>query len=161
MGRPAPPTSPDIRPARGDINGRSLDELSVNPASPNYRSRLPPPPCSRCGEDHVPGHTYDHNYELEAPQRDYVHSIVPPAYEPPPSLPSPSPQRVAIYVGRNDTYVVAVEAAPDWDVTVSFKVREDRLLDLVNLARALQIKVVDKTGGDLVQLEQEHASEHA
>lgn len=156
MGRPSPPQSPDIRPARGEINGIALDELSASPASPAYRSKLPPPPCFKCGEDHIPGRTYGHNWEpepLPEPQQSYVHAIPQGSFTPPPATPPAAQRRVAVYVGRGDTFVVAVEEAPEWDAVETFKVAEDRVLDLVKLARALDIKVQDKTGGELACLQ--------
>lgn len=151
MARPQMPANGDIRPAHGDINGRSLDELSVNPASPTYRSKLPPPPCVKCNEDHVPNRAYDHEYALEEPQASYVHPVQQGSYLPPPQPNQPN-KRMAVYVGRNDTFVVAVEEAPDWDASETFKVTEDRVMDLVKLARALGVKVQDKTGGELSSL---------
>lgn len=159
MARPQMPANGDIRPAHGDINGRSLDELSVNPASPTYRSKLPPPPCFTCNEDHVPGRTYDHDWAPEPraqAQNTELFNRMTEANGVSSSLPLPQPaqpsKRMAVYVGRNDTFVVAIEEAPDWDATETFKVPEDRVMDLVKLARALGVKVQDKTGGELSSL---------
>lgn len=162
MARPQVPTSSDIRPlSAGEVNGRPLDELSTSPASPLYRSKVPPPPCLKCGEDHVPNRTYGHEYvrepapqpqEQSLPQAAYVHTASPPAL--PETVTS---RRVAVYIGRNDTFVVAVETSPDWDIVESFKVDETKVVDLIALARALGVKVADKTGGDLASLAM-HAS---
>jgi hypothetical protein len=159
MARPQMPANGDIRPARGDINGVPIDDLAVNPSSPNYRSKLPPPPCVKCGEDHVPNRTYDHGYVLEEPQASYVHAVQQGSFTPPPQPAQPN-KRMAVYVGRNDMFVVAVEEAPDWDATATFKVPEDKVMDLVKLARALGVKVQDKTGGELSGLSMD-ASESA
>jgi len=154
--RPQMPANGDIRPiATGEINGRPLDELNTNPASPTYRSKLPPPPCYQCGEDHVPGKSYGHNWQPEPvpePERHYVHSIEPPM---PPELREhiQASMRVAVYVGRGDKYVVAVETAPDWDSEQTFKVTDAEAVVMLRMVRALNIKVVDKTGGDLAALE--------
>jgi len=136
------------------------------PGSPGYNARIPKPPCYRCGEDHVPGRDYGHDWEPEPRQ---VHD------EPVAAGPSfsrrsgtvvevqvdTSAQRVALYVGRGDTYVISVEEAPDWDAVTTFRVGPDMVLPLVQLARALRVKIADKTGGDLVMLEEEDARQHA
>lgn len=145
---------------------RHVDDLLTVPGTAAYRSKMPPPPCYRCGEDHLPNRPYDHPYMQEPhvispdPQ---VHQMIDRIREEGAAEYGNASQRVtvaeipqrrvAVYVGRNDTYVIAVEQAPDWDSVESFKVAEDRVLDLVKLARALGIKVADKTGGDLVALE--------
>lgn len=123
----------------------------VTPSSPTYRSMIPPPPCAHCSEDHHPGRTYDHPYTPESPSHQQVTM---PGAPPPVAPPSVTSKRVAVYVGRGDTYVVAVEQAPDWDMTESWKVADTGVMPLIRLARAVGIKVVDKTGGDLVELEQ-------
>jgi hypothetical protein len=82
----------------------------------------------------------------------------PQVYDPTPVQVTEVPaQRVALYVGRGDTYVVSVESAPDWDATQSFKVPPAQVLPLIYMARALGVKIYDKTGGDLLMLEQEYA----
>jgi hypothetical protein len=160
--RPPPPSlGGDIRPVHAagvNINGRSLDELATNPASPSYRERIPPPPCHQCGEDHMPNRSYDHPWLPEPrvisadPQ---VQAIVAASHASPVPTAAPPPTRVAVYVGRGETYVVAVEAAPDWDATETFKVPPPQVMPLIRLARALGVRVQDKTGGDLVELEQD------
>src|SRR5215831_3721356 len=151
--RPQMPANGNIRPiSTGEINGRPLDELSTNPASPTYRSKVPPPPCHRCGEDHIPNRSYDHAWEAEpslSSQPVVEAAQVTPAAAPP-ALPALTHgQRVAVYVGRNDLYIVAVETAPEWDTQATFKCTEETLLLMIHLARALNVKVQDKTGGDL------------
>jgi hypothetical protein len=162
MARPQMPSSGDIRPlTAGEVNGRPLDELSALPSSPAYRSKLPPPPCSKCGEDHIPGRTYGHNWEPEP-----VPAALP-TYEveshedqfrlwqatQSPQPPAPIDQRVGLYIGRNGKYIIIVERAPDWDGFESFKVDEEYVVPMIRLVRALGIRVSDKTGGDLAALE--------
>lgn len=169
--RAARPTSPsvggDLRPATSN----DLHSLAMSPDSPSYRARIPPPPCSRCGEDHFPGRQYDHPWTQEAePVHDEPVAASAVLRRPAPQMPTydaeshaVSLRRVALYVGRGDTYVVAVEAAPDWESVESgtFRVEPGYVLALVKLARALDIKIVDKTGGDLLMLEQEDVGQHA
>jgi hypothetical protein len=149
---------------------RSVDDLATTPASPGYRSKMPPPPCFKCGEDHHPNKRYDHPYmqephvisadpqvhqmvdrvrqegALEHGNQPYVNAEVR-------EVTAAPLVRVAVYVGRgDDMYVVAAEAGPDWDTVRSFKVEAKHVMPMVNLARALGIKVQDKTGGDLVAL---------
>lgn len=150
-----------------DGSMRRVDELSTVPGTSSYASKVPPPPCFKCGEDHVPNGRYDHPWMAEPrvisgdPQ---VHQMIHDMAAPSPysqaatvSVQEVPQRRVAIYVGKGETYVVAVESAPDWDTQEAFKVPEDRVLGLVRLARALGVKVADKTGGDLVMLEQADA----
>ena len=167
------PSGEDIRPvptSRRPVQtvggSRDLHDLAMVPGSPSYRARIPPPPCFQCGEDHVPGQAYDHQWMAEPPQ---VHDEPVAAaavlrrgavVDVPPAAPLQA-FRVALYVGRGDTYVVCVEVPPDWDQAVSWKVEPEMVMPLINLARALEQKVVDKTGGDLLMLEQEYAGKHA
>jgi len=65
-------------------------------------------------------------------------------------------RRVALYVGRGDMYVIAVEEAPDWDTLESFKVADADVPRMILMARALGARIADKTGGDLLMLEQEY-----
>lgn len=151
---------------------RSVSDLATTPASPGYRSKMPPPPCFKCGEDHHPTKRYDHPWmqephvisadpevhqtidrirqegAIEHGNQPYVNGEVR-------EVPSVPTRRVAIYVGKNDLYIVAVETAPDWDTEQTFKVTEETLLLMARLSRALGIKVADKTGGDLAVLEAE------
>lgn len=159
--RPRPSPNGDIRPlSAGEVNGRPLDELSTTPASPLYRSKVPPPPCFACGEDHVPGRTYTHEWQPEPPVEQaqntelFKQMTEANGFAPLAPVPAMAPaQRVAVYVGRGDKYVVAVECSPDWDSTETFKVDPQGVMPLVKMARALGVKVQDKTGGDLVELE--------
>jgi hypothetical protein len=162
----------DIRPAGNhavETVGGSVDlhDLAMVPGSAAYRARIPKPPCYQCGEDHFPGRPYDHEWTPEPPPiHDEPVSATAVMHRPSPTatildVQPTSSRRVALYVGRNDTYVVAVEAAPDWDTVISFKVPSELVLPLVSLARALDVKVADKTGGDLFMLEEEDARQHA
>jgi hypothetical protein len=171
--RPSAPTADqDIRePAsRGSAD---LHNLAMVPGSAAYRARIPKPPCFRCGEDHHPGLDYGHEWEAEPVHAIHDEPVSATAISRRPTelrvdVSEPSvARRVALYVGRNDTYVVAIEEAPDWDSVHSFKVDAEMVLPLISMARALGAKIADKTGGDLVMLEQEatdvsqHAQAHA
>lgn len=133
------------------------------PGTPGYTARIPRPPCYQCGDDHVPNMQYSHEWMAEPVQvHDEPVSASAIMRRPAPavfdtqvaaSLPS---HRVALYVGRGDTYVVAVEQAPDWDAEQTFKVQPELVLPLIQMARALGVKISDKTGGDLLMLEQEY-----
>jgi hypothetical protein len=148
---------------------RSVDDLATIPGTPAYRSKVPPPPCFKCGEDHVPNRRYDHPWMQEPhvispdPQ---VHEMIDRVRQEGAREHGHQPYvnaevteveqeqvRVAVYVGRgDDMYVVAAEAGRDWDTVRSFKVEARNVMPMVNLVRALGIKVQDKTGGDLVAL---------
>ena len=155
MRPPSPAIGGDIRQSSSDLHN-----LAMVPGSPAYNQRIPKPPCWQCGEDHFPGRSYDHAWMAEPVQihdepvaasavvrRPQVVEVAQPSY------------RVALYVGRNDTYVVAVEQAPDWESVESFRATEGKVLPLIWMARALGVKVIDKTGGDLLMLEQTDARE--
>lgn len=147
----------------GTVGGeRDLHGLAMVPGSAGYNSRIPKPPCVACGEDHFPGRGYDHEWIGEMvhdePVSATVRRVTPTVVE----VASASQFRVALYVGRGDTYVVSVESAPDWDADQSYKVEPREVLLLISLARALGVKVADKTGGDLLMLEEENrASQYA
>lgn len=165
------PSGEDIRPVAQrrpvqTVGGsRDLHDLAMVPGSAAYRARIPKPPCFQCGEDHVAGQAYDHEWMADPP----------PVHDEPVAASAilrrgPSTQvvevaqpnqRVALYVGRGDTYVLSVETAPDWDAAVTFKVEPDMVMPLINMARALGTRISDKTGGDLLMLEQEYAGQHA
>lgn len=168
------PSGEDIRPVAQrrpvqTVGGsRDLHDLAMVPGSAAYRARIPRPPCFQCAEDHVAGQAYDHDWMPE-PQPVHDEPVAASAVlrrtQPSAQVIEVAPTlvafRVALYVGRGDTYVVAVETPPDWDQHVAWKVEPRMVLPLINLARALQQKVVDKTGGDLLMLEQEYAGQHA
>jgi len=168
MRPPSPSISEDIRvaPQRtvATVGGsRDLHDLAMTPGSAAYRARIPKPPCYRCGEDHFPGRSYDHEWVAEpVPVHDEPVAATAVVRRPQVIDVAQPDHRVAVYIGRHDTYVVAVEQSPDWDNVQTFRVVEDQLLAMVQMARALGVKVQDKTGGDLMALEQEEdVSQHA
>jgi hypothetical protein len=162
--RPDPPTpTEDIQQSPASVRSRGLHDLAMTPGTPGYSARIPKPPCYQCGEDHFSGRPYDHSWMSEpAPIHDEPVSATAIIRRPEQTVVEVTQvRRVALYVGRGETYVVAVEEPPDWDSKWSFKVAPERVLPLILLARALGVKVADKTGGDLVMLEQEeHAREY-
>lgn len=161
--RPQGPPVPtgDIR-APSSNRSRELHGLAMVPGQPGYNERIPKPPCYKCGEDHWPNQPYDHPWE---PEPAHIHDEpvqASPSFRQRTEVIEVAPAlRLAVYVGRNDLYVLSVESPPDWDAVQSFKVTDDMLLLMVRMARALGVKVYDKTGGDLVMLEQEDAGQHA
>jgi hypothetical protein len=167
MRPPSPAMSPDIRRGTGNLpaGAPDLHSLAMVPGTPGYNARIPKPPCYQCGEDHLPNHEYGHAWRSEPIHDEPVsataimHRTAPDVLVAPvePTTPGAPLQRVALYVGRGDTYVVTVERAPDWDTVESFRASEGKVLPLIWMARALGVKVVDKTGGDLLMLEQEQS----
>jgi hypothetical protein len=162
---PGPPPlalSGSVPTAGGD---RDLHQLAMVPGSAAYRARIPRPPCYQCGEDHYPMREYSHDWTPEPPPiHDEPVSAAAISRRPPvieQQVEATAARRVALYVGRNDTYVIAIEEAPDWDNLESFRVTADQVLPMITMARALRAKVVDKTGGDLLMLEQEDVRQHA
>lgn len=161
--RPENPGPVDGLRAAGNLpNGqRDLHSLAMTPGTPGYRSRIPPPPCWQCGEDHVPNHDYGHAWMPEPQVHDEPVSAGPVSRRPMVPLnavpvDATPERRVALYVGRGDLYVVAVEEAPDWDTLESFKVADSDVPRMILMARALGARIADKTGGDLLMLEQEY-----
>lgn len=56
-------------------------------------------------------------------------------------------KRVAIYYGRGDTYNLVVETSPDWETETMLKALEaDDVRMLLNLVKALDVRLADKTG---------------
>jgi hypothetical protein len=163
----APGLNSDIRRGTGNLpaNMPDLHNLAMVPGTPGYNARIPKPACFTCGEDHHPNVDYGHPWAAE-PVHDEPVSASAIMRRPPPDVPVAEPsdfpavqpvlqQRVALYVGRGDTYVIAVEQAPDWESAQTFKVQPEQVVPLIQMARALGVKVFDKTGGDLLMLEQE------
>jgi hypothetical protein len=160
--RPEAPTASDgVRPAGKLPQGApDLHSLAMVPGTPGYNSRIPLPPCAQCGEDHVPTHNYGHPWMAQQFHDEPVSAgsvsrrpVVPLN---PVAVSEVPERRVTLYVGRHDTYVIAVEEAPEWDTLESFKVADSEVLYMIRMARALGAKVTDKTGGDLLMLEQEY-----
>lgn len=61
--------------------------------------------------------------------------------------------RVAVYCGRGEMFVLAVEDAPDWDASWQGKMDPRTVLALLPVLRALDVRVQDKTGGELYELQ--------
>ena len=167
MRPPSPTITDDIRvPQRQPVQtvggARDLHDLAMQPGSPSYRARIPRPPCYSCGEDHFPGRPYDHEWMAEPVQVHDEPVAASAVVRRPQIVDVPvAEHRVALYVGRGDTYVVAVEGPPDWDATTTFKVPPEQVIPLIQMARALGTRISDKTGGDLLMLEQDYEREHA
>ena len=159
MRPPSPALGGDIRQSSSDLHN-----LAMVPGSPAYNQRIPKPPCWQCGEDHFPGRSYDHPWTAEIEQVHDEPVSATSVIRRPQTIDvqaPPVPFRVALYVGRGDTYVVAVEYAPEWDTRTAFRVPSDQVMPLIEMARALEVKITDKTGGDLFMLEQEYVGQHA
>lgn len=143
----------------GDVRsstGADLRDIPRNPADPRYRQRIPAPACMKCGQDHLPSKTYDHplftgGEEPVYPQQaEYAHTLA----RPPHPVLMPTGQgverRVAIYVGRGDSFVVKVEEnPPEWDDRWTVKVSLDGATLIRNVCTALGVRVKDNTGGEL------------
>jgi hypothetical protein len=162
MRPPSPQAGEGIR-APASSRSRELHDLAMVPGSPGYTARIPRPPCHACGEDHFPGREYDHPWTPE-PVAIHDEPVSASSIVRRPQIvdaeAQPVPFRVALYVGRGDTYVVAVEYPPEWDTRTAFRVPSDQVMPLIEMARALEVKITDKTGGDLFMLESEYAREH-
>lgn len=128
-------------PARGNTRA---DPRAVpsRPGDPGYYERIPP------GE----------------PDGTAAQAAAPPAgFTTPPQpatvLPAPPPTRIAVYAGRGeDDFVVAVEIAPEWDTVKSWKLTGAETLRVLPILRALDVRISDKTGGEITALEMDHGS---
>lgn len=141
-------------------SGKGFTEYAFprGPGDPGYANRIPPPPCVKCNEDHVPGRSYGHEYvhpsERERPAAAPSPS---PAAEPsslspgPPPSPAPaSGARLVVSFGRREgTVVVGVERPPDWEIEESYALPIGSVADMLPLLRQLGIRVKDLTGGAL------------
>jgi len=115
MRPPSPALGGDIRQSSSDLHN-----LAMVPGSPAYNQRIPKPPCWQCGEDHFPGRSYDHTWMAEPVQVHDEPVAASAVVRRPQVVEVPvAEHRVALYVGRGDTYVVAVESPPDWDATTT------------------------------------------
>ena len=68
--------------------------------------------------------------------------------------------RIAIYNGRNDTFVFGWETPPDWDVEdgKTWKLLPEHACIVAKVLRGIGIKISDKTGGELTAVELERES---
>src|SRR5215468_4722150 len=124
-----------IQAAPASGRSRELHDLAMVLGSPGYNARIPKPACAACGDDHFPGREYDHLWTAEPVHDEPVSaaSIVrrPQIVDVPPPAPLVA-FRVALYVGRGDTYVVCVEVPPDWDQAEAWKVQPEMVVPLIN-----------------------------
>lgn len=144
-------------------NVRNVDELETRPGTAAYNSKIPPPPCALCAQDHQPGRTYDHEYRhpgdlVLTPGGQYM--PVPSETAVAPSVATPGvtagTQRVNIIPGRGeDVFILSIEEAPDWDLRDSWKLTASEILPMLPILRGLGVKVRDNTAGELVALELE------
>ncbi len=149
-------------------NPRSMAELATTPGSPSYRDKIPKPPCLTCGSDHNPikeaRGEYDHVYaRMEESTDRYVGPNIPaPLAVQTPAVASPSlaavgvpARRLSVFPGRgDDDYVLIVEQreGDDWEDFHRQKIAGNDLARLLPVLRALDVKLKDRTGGDLVEL---------
>lgn len=110
------------------------------PGQPGYTSRIPPPDGPAIGEvadNPVP-------YAMDVP-------AIP---VPIPQIGSlmagaPPPRRVVVYCGRGEDFIVSVEESQDDDALFSKRYSLETLMPILDVVRALGIKVIDRTGGEL------------
>lgn len=126
-----PPTAPASRGIAG---------LGMRPGTPEYNARIPPP---------------------ETPTVEQVGDLVMPNGQPMTSSPQQAAEhgsrRVAIYTPRQpDVFSIQIEEAPDWETVESFRIPEESTVHLLHVLRAIGVKIMDKTGGDLVEAQQDY-----
>lgn len=118
-----------------------VGDIVMGPGDPGWTSKVPPP-----DKD---GSTADALDVLK--QAAEAAAAAAPVQEAAP-IAAPATKRVAIYCGRGDQFVVAVEEAPDWDVVKSWKHDGPTAVVIQKVLLVLGVKVQDKTGGELDEL---------
>lgn len=127
---------------RGDVG-----EIAMGPGDPGWNAKIPPP--------EKDASTVEALEELKAQiPSDLVAAGVPNT----PAPDAPVTKRVAFYCGRGESFVVAVEEAPDWDMVESWKHDGATVLVIQKVLQALGIKTQDKTGGELNELRRNQES---
>lgn len=142
---------------RAPSTGADIRDIPRSPSDPRYRQRIPPPACMRCGQDHLPSRTYDHplftgGEEPVYPQEAETASTLARPAPHPLTLPVTAgvDRRVAIYVGRGDSFVVKVEEnPPEWDDRWTHRCSRNDAILVREVCRALGVRVKDNTGGEL------------
>lgn len=177
IGKPEPGA---VRRARRSViedhsgQQRDPDELSANPGNPNYRSKIPNPPCAECGQDHNAmheaqgryNHAYVHPQDRESqdvltatgalPEGVTVSpvSTVVGASNPPMAVGAPA-KRMTLFPGKaDDTYLLMIEErqGDDWEDLQGFVLANTLLSRVLPIFDLLGLKIKDRTGGDLVML---------
>lgn len=142
--------SPDIRPMSDkrlptSMGDAALADLVVRPGSPAYNRNIPPP------DPWTGGLPLVSQTVQEVPMGSPTNETV--------AFAQSVGQRVGVYCGRGENFILAVEQAPDWEPSYSKSIDGPTLLQILEVATALSVKVVDKTGGELAVLRLETAHE--
>jgi hypothetical protein len=129
-----------MRPA-ARLPGVDLNDLAATPGTPAYAKKM----AVLREQARAAGDPDEPTPMLILPEQPVLQPHpVEPVLAP---APGPATKRVAIYYGKNDTYNVAVETAPDWDTIFMFKGQDgDGVGILMQLAYHLGVKASDKTG---------------
>jgi hypothetical protein len=137
---------------RSPSTGADLRGIPRAATDPRYRQRIPPPACMHCGQDHLSNKSYDHPLFTGGDEPVYPQQVDSPR------LPHPAPlssgqgagRRVAIYVGRGDSFVVKVEEnPPEWDDRWTVRCSLAEAVLIRNLCTALGVRAKDNTAGEL------------
>lgn len=135
-------TNGQTQRARGVIRDGDLDQLSALPGSASYAERQ----AILREQARIRGEPEDVQPE-QAPGGLILPEGATAPMTPPPVAPPTPTKRVAIYYGKSDTYNVAIEEAPDWDTVTMFKGQtESGIGIIIEMAKALGLKISDKTG---------------
>lgn len=136
---------PNFRVVTGEVPGLGdMSDLSAAPGTPGYYAKLAS--STRPAPDPVPPQASI----LLLPNTTGT-AVGPPLVGV--TAAESSSKRVAIYVGRGEDFVVAVEEAPEWEAVDQWKLAPGILLALVPILRALGVRYVDRSGGEFKALE--------
>lgn len=109
------------------------------PGQPGYNARIPPPDGPAMGEVDQAGVPLI--AETPNPYMSLQQAVA--------GVPPPSPRRVVVYCGRGDDFVVSVEESAEDEALYSKRYDLATLMPILDVVRALGIKILDRTGGEL------------
>ena len=152
--RPPVPEIQGVRPATNPAvittpTGAQADlaSLSVRPGTPEYYAKMPPP--APDGTSRELGGRKIEEVLAELEQVSTPEDLKNVCIENPLAQSVVSGKRVGVYWGPNEKFVLAVEAAPEWDMVASWRLEPQTVLLLLPVLEALGVRVKDVTGGGI------------
>lgn len=140
--------------------GIDFDSIPMHPGDPGWQDKVPPPDPGAAGEEPLSDMTLDSLSDEEKRQillGRMQHQSAPEASPPAQQQPVDTRKRAGVYIGRGDAFVLAMETPPDWDSEEQWKYDGPTLLQIIGVLKAFDIRVIDKTGGELNELRERQA----